>query len=102
MSLKAIEMQIALPRTFDASKKAEQHNVHNLVSQSAAGLEMEKELKKKRQTATGIDQKGKAGLHRDKDKGDEPYQDNRQRDSISDEKKSDPHPYKGRKIDYSG
>ncbi|WP_175989034.1 hypothetical protein [Bacillus sp. Marseille-Q1617] len=102
MSLKAIEMQIALPRTFDAAKQTAQLNIHNHVAQSAAGTEMEKELNKKRHTATGIEQKGNAGLQKDHDRNHEQDEHKKQRDSTSEENKFNPHPYKGKKIDCSG
>jgi hypothetical protein len=102
MSLKAIEMQVALPRTFDAAKQADQHNVHNHLAQSAAGIELEKELRKKRHTATEIEHKGEAGLHRGKHQGNEQIETKQPTDSTAVEIKVRSHPYKGKKIDYSG
>lgn len=102
MSLKAIEMQVALPRTFEAAKQADQHNVHNHLAQSAAGIELEKELRKKRHTATEIEHKGEAGLHREKHQGNEHIETKQPSDSSAVEIKVRSHPYKGKKIDYSG
>jgi hypothetical protein len=102
MSLKAIEMQVALPRTFDAAKQADQHNLQNHLSQSAAGIELEKELRKKRHTATEIEHKGEAGLHREKHHDNEHIETKQPSDSTAVEPKVRSHPYKGKKIDYSG
>ncbi|NQD67964.1 hypothetical protein HP456_18840 [Bacillus haikouensis] len=67
MSLKAIEMQIALPRTFDAAKQAEHLNGNHQLTQSAASLQLEKELRKKRHTVQESKQKGLVALRKEKE-----------------------------------
>ncbi|MCA1053537.1 hypothetical protein LCM10_00960 [Rossellomorea aquimaris] len=100
MSLKAIELQIALPRTFDAAKQVERQHADHLLVQTAAGIELEKELKKKRHTATQMEQKGDAVLHNGIVNDQPPSIPSA---GIHQEKDCTPeHPYKGKKIDYSG
>ncbi|MEG9296680.1 hypothetical protein V6B33_09455 [Mangrovibacillus sp. Mu-81] len=98
MSLKAIEMQIALPRTFDAAKQAEQHNGNHQLTQSAASLELERELRKKRHTVQESEQKGEVAIHKEKAK--DAAEERHKNDDNPEDR--DQHPYKGGKIDFKG
>ncbi|WP_064093688.1 hypothetical protein [Rossellomorea aquimaris] len=102
MSLKAIEMQVALPRTFEAGKAAQQNQEQNQLLQSAVALEMEKELKKKRQSVKQADAKGDATLHQEKSKQKHSSEKSPRSDSQAQLKPGNPHPFKGKSIDYSG
>lgn len=46
MSLKAIELQVALPRTHDAGRVQEQLQQRSQITQDLATREMQKEIKK--------------------------------------------------------
>jgi hypothetical protein len=99
MSLKAIEMQIALPRTFDAAKHTEQHNGNHQLTQSAASIELAKELRKQRHTVQESKQKGLVALHKEKEKD---LVGKRPKSNVDGFDGKGHHPYKGRKVDSSG
>lgn len=48
MSLKAIELQVALPRTHDAGKVQEQLHQRSQITQDLATREMQKEIKNRK------------------------------------------------------
>lgn len=50
MSLKAIELQVALPRTHDAGRVQEQLQQRSQITQDLATREMQKEIKKQETT----------------------------------------------------
>ena len=52
MSLKLAELQIAIPKTFDAGKIADQIQQQSAISQSNAQAASEKQLEKNRETVT--------------------------------------------------
>ncbi|WP_313798654.1 hypothetical protein [Cytobacillus sp.] len=105
MSLKSVEMQIALPRTVEAGKIQEQlqqrgHNMNEIATQQTL-----KEDEKKRKTVIKQEQKG--NVHLSQKKKDHHHERNRQQ--ANEEKKEEPeeknkeyHPYKGTVIDFSG
>ncbi|MEH7882746.1 hypothetical protein V7654_00355 [Bacillus sp. JJ1609] len=104
MSLKAIEMQIALPRTQDAGKIQEQlqQRGQHLQEHAAQSVTKEDELKRK----TVIKNNPKQEAHLTKDDG---SSNQNQEQSNPDKKKNSEHhhiqqnhPYKGKVIDYSG
>ncbi|CAM3704191.1 hypothetical protein [Mesobacillus zeae] len=105
MSLKSIEMQVALPRTHEAGKIQEQIKQQSLIQQDNASQNVLKEDEKKRKTVFKQEQKGEAKLAGDgscsKDERRQGQGDRRD----GEEKKgpvSEHHPYKGKIIDYSG
>ena len=102
MSLKAIEMQVALPRTFEAGKAAQQNQDQNQLLQSAVAIEMEQELRKKRQSVKQADTKGDATLHQENSKQRQPKEKSPMPDSQTSIKPVNPHPFKGKRIDYTG
>ncbi|CAH0213332.1 hypothetical protein SRABI96_02222 [Peribacillus sp. Bi96] len=57
MSLKAIEMQVALPRTSDAGEIQEQNQQKSLVQQNHAAHQVKKDLERKQKTVVGEEQK---------------------------------------------
>ncbi|MGX1264619.1 SLT domain-containing protein [Rossellomorea marisflavi] len=89
MTLKAIELQVALPRTFEAGKATEQAQQLGQAVNHAASLGMQKETYKQRHTVNRM--KGKAPLARS---GKDPR--------YEDGKREEHHPFKGKAIDYSG
>ncbi|HJV17442.1 MAG TPA: hypothetical protein VJ546_08695 [Bacillales bacterium] len=105
MSLKSIEMQIALPRTFDASKIQEQLSQRGQGMNDFAAKEMKQDELKQRTTVMKQEQKDAAKLNHDGEHS------NNQRDQKGKQpksKKSNPqwaaekHPFKGNLIDFSG
>ncbi|MFD2443548.1 hypothetical protein ACFSO7_06050 [Bacillus sp. CGMCC 1.16607] len=102
MSLKAIEMQIALPRTQDAGKIHEQLQQRGQISQDRLAEKNQKEQEKKRVTVNKNESKDKVVVKKDTDK----KQQNNQQEKGGKMKEADTekiiHPYKGTKIDFSG
>ena len=52
MSLKGVELQIAIPKTFDAGKIAEQMQQQSTINQANAQAASERQLEKNRETVT--------------------------------------------------
>lgn len=103
MTLKAIELQVALPRTHDAGKIQEQMQQRGQQLQDHAAQRVTKEENLKRKTVIKNEQKQEARLN--KEDGSE--QKNGSQNEQHSKKKStksegEPHPYKGKVIDYSG
>ncbi|MGA9228071.1 MAG: hypothetical protein WB217_17115 [Mesobacillus sp.] len=104
MSLKAIEMQIALPRTQDAGKIQEQLQQRGQHLQEHAAQSVKKEDELKRKTVIKNNQKQETRLNKD-----DRSSNHNQEQSNPDKKKNSEnhnkqqnHPYKGKVIDYSG
>ncbi|ANC76888.1 hypothetical protein [Fictibacillus phosphorivorans] len=91
MSLKLIELQVAIPRTLDASKESVDLMNRGLLQQQHTSEEIRKKDKKE---AERVNQKEatESGL----------FQTNDQHQQEKTSSKSSNHPYKGSKIDYSG
>lgn len=103
MSLKAIEMQIALPRTHDAGKIQEQIQQRGQHLQEHAVQSVNKEDELKRKTVIKNNQKQEAMLTKDEHSSNQQQEQNRQhRQNKNEEPLQQHHPYKGKIIDYSG
>ena len=102
MSLKAIEMQVALPRTYDAGKLQEQQDQKHQHMYAFASQEVGKEQERKRTTVLKGEGKGKvtSNKNRDKEIDQQWYDHEEELDDI--ERKQTIHPYKGQSIDFSG
>jgi hypothetical protein len=103
MSLKAIEMQIALPRTQDAGKIQEQLQQRGQHLQEHAAQSVTKEDELKRKTVIKNNQKQEAHLKKDdgsSNQNQEQSRHNKQKNIDSHIQQH--HPYKGKVIDYSG
>lgn len=105
MSLKSIEMQIALPRTMEAGKIQEQLQQRGQNVNDFAALRNQKEEEQKRTSVIKHEQKSNVKLSQDdKDKKNGSHnQQGREgmKEKIFKEMK-EKHPYKGNVIDYSG
>ncbi|WP_019242282.1 MULTISPECIES: hypothetical protein [Bacillus] len=109
MSLKAIEMQVALPRTQDAGKMQEQIQQRSQIAHDLAAHEMQKEVEKQEKSVMKYEQKDKLHLKEDEES---PYEGNSQGKDMNGnnhkENKQEEkivkvvHPYKGNTIDFSG
>lgn len=106
MSLKVIEMQIALPRTQDAGKIQEQLQQRSQIQLDHAAQEVQKEVLKKEHSVVKEERKLPVQFHAQQgnpDKG--PFVKQTKKKKKDDEKissSSQQHPYKGQSIDYSG
>ncbi|TQR20946.1 RNA polymerase subunit sigma [Psychrobacillus vulpis] len=100
MSLKGVELQIAIPKTFDAGKVADQLQQQNSVNQANAQAASERQLEKNRETVTKSNNTAEAHLtdgERDKEE-----QERKKREKKEQEQKQAKHPFKGNFVDYSG
>lgn len=102
MSLKGVELQIAIPKTFDAGKLAEQHQHNVLQQQLNANEALKKELVRKQLTV--IDTEPTEQVNKDENNRNGNDQQTKQKHSKKDNKqtKEATHPFKGNFIDYSG
>lgn len=102
MSLKSIEMQVALPRTQDAGKLQEQIQQRGQHLSEHAAESVRKEEQKQRTTVTKNKQKDEAKLHQDEERSNEAGANSQKRRKKQQQKEQERHPYKGKVIDYSG
>lgn len=98
MSLKAIELQIAIPKTFEAGKVAEQKQQQSQVAQDGVNMQMEKQALKSQETVLESDPYAKLDGD-DKQPDDESGQ---QQGKNEKEQQQAKHPFKGSFVDYSG
>lgn len=107
MSLKAIELQVALPRTQSVGKIQDQLQQRGQVVQDHLGIEQQKEDEKKRKQVLETTEAEKKRLNNDDErKGHHQREQENQKSKQSTVKKEDKlyakHPYKGNYIDFSG
>lgn len=99
MSLKGIELQIAIPKTFDAGKIAEQKQQRSQIAQDQANVLTEKQAEKNKETV--LEAKEFAKMDSDKKNNENDQKQNDERRNKEGEKKTE-HPYKGSFVDFSG
>ncbi|MFC7685392.1 RNA polymerase subunit sigma [Ureibacillus sp. GCM10028918] len=100
MSLKALELQIAIPKTFDAGKLADQHHQNVIGQQVDAHEALKKEIKKKQLQVSDTEETEKITDHNQQQKEHEENL-SKERHQEKDEKEAQ-HPFKGNFIDFSG
>lgn len=99
MSLKGIELQIAIPKTFDAGKIAEQKHQQTQLNLDHANSLMERQALKGKETVLESEEAAKAAAdgHR-QEQGELQNGDHQQ----NEEEKKTVHPYKGAFVDFTG
>ncbi|MBS4217725.1 hypothetical protein KHA96_05260 [Bacillus sp. FJAT-49711] len=103
MSLKSIEMQVALPRTIEAGKISEQLQQRGQVILDHAAKEMEEKVERERNGIIETDRKDKLLLkderspHKNSDENQPKKRKTKKRINME-----GTHPYKGTTIDYNG
>lgn len=103
MSLKAIEMQVALPRTHDAAKLQEQLQQRGQNITDFAADTTKKEADKKRTSVVRKGESEKTALTGDQEgRNPSTFVNERNRDGKDSSHKQERHPYKGNLVDYSG
>ena len=100
MSLKAIELQIAIPKTFDAGKIVDQLQQQTSVNQSNAQAATARQLEKNRETVTELNHATETDLNEKKQSASEEERKNRKLKNKSN--KEIKHPFKGKFVDFSG
>ena len=102
MSLKAVELQIAIPKTFEAGKVADQHQQRVINQQIDANEALKKELERKQLTVNMTDNveviAEREGGSRN---GGDPSSSEGEKKSEQEQPKAQ-HPFKGNLIDFSG
>lgn len=99
MSLKGIELQIAIPKTFDAGKVAEQKQQQSQINQDLANTLTERQALKNQETV--LESEKFAKTNADKKNGEEGQAKDEERRNNEEEKKT-VHPYKGSFVDFNG
>ena len=101
MSLKALELQIAIPKTYDAGKMAEQHQQNVIQQQANANEALKKEIARKQLAVIDTEKTNKISDEEMHKEGHAQQQDGKKQQEKSGEKKAQ-HPFKGNFIDFSG
>ena len=101
MSLKAVELQIAIPKTFDAGKMADNHQQNVLNQQMHANEALKKEIERKQMAVNesekmdNIEEDGQQN-----NDGQHSHQMKKNKKQINENPAI--HPFKGNLIDFSG
>ncbi|WP_341301940.1 RNA polymerase subunit sigma [Lysinibacillus sp. FSL H8-0500] len=100
MSLKGVELQIAIPKTFEAGKMADQAQQQALAQQAHANEAHKKEVERKQKivnTSEGMDE-----ISEEEEAGGEYINGNYKKKNKKKHKKQAKHPFKGNFVDFSG
>lgn len=103
MSLKSIEMQVAIPRTQDASKMQEQLNRQGQQFQETLTEKQLKEEQLKRQQVNKYDDVEKRDISDDEEQTQQQEQEKKQKkqQKMENQAHKTNHPYIGNRIDFS-
>lgn len=99
MSLKGVELQIAIPKTFDAGKVAEKNQQRIQMNQESAHNSVERQALKNRETVLEAEEFAKTDADK-KNRDDAEAQERKKREQK--EEKNTKHPYKGAFVDFTG
>ncbi|RUL55780.1 MULTISPECIES: RNA polymerase subunit sigma [Lysinibacillus] len=101
MSLKGVELQIAIPKTFDAGKAVEQHQQNVIQQQHNANEALNKEIERKQLTVMDTE---KTEQINDEEHGNSNHNENSSKKNKQEKQneKQAKHPFKGNFIDFSG
>ncbi|WP_394232505.1 hypothetical protein [Niallia oryzisoli] len=102
MSLKSVEMQIAIPRTLDAGKIQEQlqQRGQNIVEHANEALQ--KDVERKTNRVTKNEHLDRSKFLKDREKQSHEQKNREKKTKRTDVQQKKQHPYKGTFIDYSG
>jgi hypothetical protein len=102
MSLKSLEMQVALPRTQDFGKMQEQMNQRAMVNQQQTSQEEKIKAELERKRSVKMEGKNK-GIISSEDQSSNEYAEQKKKRQKENEQSEDhsAHPYKGKHIDIS-
>ncbi|WP_404323896.1 hypothetical protein LG298_09305 [Cytobacillus firmus] len=103
MTLKSIELQIALPRTFEAGKIQDQLQQRGQTISGFVADSTRENAEKQRKTVVKQEHKQNVNLgNDDSQRQKEAGEHDRKEDQKKDSNDRQNHPYKGKVIDYSG
>ena len=100
MSLKALELQIAIPKTFDAGKVVEQQQQHVANQQMHANEALKREVERQQTTVNETD--GLTHINEEEERQQEQERQEQERKKKQHEAKRAKHPFKGNFVDFSG
>lgn len=100
MSLRAIEMQVALPRVHDAAKLQEQMQQRGQLQNDSATNSVAKEVEKNRMSVNKEEQKEEVRL-KNKEREKQEQQGKKEKEK-KEQLVKEVHPYKGNFFDFSG
>lgn len=100
MSLKGVELQIAIPKTIDAGKISDTANQLTLRNQEAASDAMMRQLERNRSTVTTTLHAEE--LHEEKEPKQHASDQQEQEENSIETEVVSKHPYKGNFVDFSG
>ena len=102
MSLKAVELQVAIPKTFDAGKVAEQHQQNTINQQLNANEALKKELERKQKIVNDTENTDAISDEEEREKNTEHQLMLNKKKKKEQEQPKAQHPFKGNFIDFSG
>lgn len=103
MSLKALELQHAIPKTFDAGKLVDQHQQNVTQQQIDANEALKKEIRKKQLQVSDTEKTDKITDKKNQQQNrDDSSSEQKQHVKAEKEAKNARHPFKGNFIDFSG
>lgn len=101
MSLKGIELQIAIPKTFDAGKMADQQQQNTINQQMHANEALKKDTERKQLSVNDTDETNNIANNEERqNSSNEQYHPKKRKQDLSEDKKVN-HPFKGNFIDFS-
>lgn len=102
MSLKAVELQVAIPKTFDAGKVAEQHQQNTINQQLHANEALKKELERKQKTVNDTENTDVVSDEEERERNAEHLSTIDKKKKKEQEQPKAQHPFKGNFVDFSG
>ena len=102
MSLKAIELQIAIPKTFDAGKIADNHQQNIIKQQHHANEALKKDIERKQLAVNETDELDSVNEEGEQNASDQSQSMMKKNQKNKKEEKPAQHPFKGNFFDYSG
>lgn len=102
MSLKGVELQIALPKTFEAGKLAEQQQQNVNTGQEYANNALQKQIERNRTTVLKSDKSAQISEEDPSDKKESKDQQEHKKKQKSSPFEQAQHPFKGHFVDFSG
>lgn len=102
MGLKGVELQIAIPKTFDAGRVVEQHQQNVIQQQYNANEALKKEVERQQKTVNDTEEIDEIS-EEEKEKEQKEFEllSKKKKEEKEEQTKSQ-HPFKGNFIDYSG
>ena len=102
MSLKGVELQIALPKTFEAGKLEEKQQQNVNAGQEFANNALQKQLEKNRTTVLKSDKSAQISEEDPSNKKENDNQHEHKKEQKSSPLEQAQHPFKGHFVDFSG